>query len=106
MDKQDGLFSNSGEKIQTIAIVFMVVQLIIVFILGLVAMDGNAAWLGFLVWIGGGLGSYVSGVLLFGYGKIVECQEELTKDVNQIQEDVSKIIKETNKKETEILKMI
>lgn len=71
------MFNNVSKIIQNLAIVFFILGLIASFVVAIILWSYEEVGLGFLVWIGGSIVSYLSSIMLYGYGKIIENQETL-----------------------------
>lgn len=73
LDKMDDLFFLPGLKIQTAAKILFILGCIASLILGILVFDDwNNMWVcSVLIWVLGPISSYVSSLILYGFGEIV-----------------------------------
>ncbi len=71
------MFENIGGKIKTLAKVLMWIGIIGFVIYGIVMISEEQVLLGFLIIAIGGLSSWVSSFVLYGFGQLVENSDKL-----------------------------
>lgn len=75
-----------GDKIQVFGYILMMLELVISIVVGICTMGSNG--MGIIILIVGVLGSFISGLMICGYGKIVECQEEIEITLREIRQQI------------------
>ncbi len=100
------MFNNIGKKIKTLAVVIFVLELIGVFIVGLVTMIGGAAGAsigiknsgvfgltgfigGLIIWIVGFLSSWICSFFLYGFGELIDKTAENAQNTKRIADQLS-----------------
>lgn len=107
----ENLFSNAGGKIKVLAKVFFVLGIIASVIYGIVVMTlgGIHVLYGFLIAIIGSISSWISSILMFGFGTIVENTDKIstrTSDIRHYTFEMVKTEKDELKKEEEEKKSV
>ena len=77
------MYNNIGTKIKTWAKVGCWISIIVFIILGLILVDDGNEF-GIVVMIVGGLGSWVSSWITYGFGEIIDLLQESVNRQNQI----------------------
>ncbi len=67
----DVIFGNVGKKIKTLAIVVFVVGFMVSAAVGIMLLSWEDAG-GLVVWIGGALVSWISSLMIYGQGELIE----------------------------------
>ncbi len=85
MENQNNhIFANPGRKIQTLSIVITVILAVMFFIAGMFLFGTGTPGLGFLIWVAGGISCYISGLMLYGLGSLIDNQQKLAEDISTI----------------------
>ena len=73
------MFDNIGGKIKVLAVVVTIIGCIVSFVFGIILFVEGEVGMGFLVIIMGGLLSWVSSFVLYGFGELIESNQNIQK---------------------------
>ena len=76
-------FNNIGKKIKTISVVVTWIGIIAYCILGIVMMDQESFIAGFLIAIAGSFISWLSSLVLYGFGHLIENTDKIIENQNK-----------------------
>lgn len=91
------MFDNIGGKIKVLAVVVTIIGCIVSFVFGIILFVEGEVGMGFLVIIMGGLLSWVSSFVLYGFGELIESNQ----DIQKTNKDIYLHLKSNNDSTTE-----
>ncbi len=77
-------FKNPGRKIEVVGIIIMVLGTILSFIFGGFSIEEGETGIGFVVIIAGVIGSYLSGLMTYGLGRLIKNSDKSEKHLEEI----------------------
>ena len=66
------MFNNPGDKIKGLAVANFIVDCLAAVIGGIVLISNDYGWVGFVTIVGGLFIAYVTALLLYGFGELIE----------------------------------
>ena len=85
-------FQNIGGKIKTLAVVTTIAGMVVSLIFGLLSIKNNSTSMGFLIIIIGFIISWISALLIYGFGELIDKTTEIANNTrkNTQEENISK----------------